>query len=373
MQLPFQLPFRYYHALRIIKSYASFNTPLDLHVRRYFLSHRALGSKDRKKIADHLYNLVRFLNLVDHFSISPSWENRLWIAMHLNPLDYLHMPHIPLHKRVGFPKPLFDRLTKQFGEAKAVSLCLALNTKAPTTIRINPLKTTKQTLMQQFGPSIAKPTKHSPLGLTFSTARQLTKTAAFKNGLFEMQDESCQLGALLIQPKPKQHILDFCAGSGGKSLAFAHQVQKPGMIYLHDSRPQILRSAKARFIRAGVERFQIVENINHLPCQMDIIVLDVPCSGSGAFRRNISAKWECSPHSIANRVREQRDIFQAAFAHLKVGGKMFYMTCSLFEEENQEQVQFFIKKYSMRLAQPYFISLPEKGEMDGFFAAVMVK
>ncbi len=183
-----------------------------------------------------------------------------------------------------------------------------------------------------------------------------------------MQDEGSQLIAELIEAKSGDHVLDFCSGSGGKTLAFAPNMKGKGQIYLYDNRLWILQEARKRLRRAGVQNAQFA-----LPRKkVDWVLADVPCSGTGTLRRNPEAKWKIDEKMIARLVQAQRAIVKEAFFYLKPGGKFVYATCSLLPEENEGQVSYFLKSYPLFLERVLKL-LPEEEGMDGFFAAVFKK
>jgi 16S rRNA C967 or C1407 C5-methylase (RsmB/RsmF family) len=196
----------------------------------------------------------------------------------------------------------------------------------------------------------------------------------FKNGLFEVQDEASQLVSFLLDAKPGQQVLDFCSGSGGKTLGFAHKLSARGQIYLHDIRDYVLGEAKKRLKRAGIQNAQVLyfndPKKSRLKKTMDWVLVDAPCSGSGTLRRNPDMKWRFNPSSIENLEQEQRQIFTEALSYVKPGGKIIYATCSILPQENQDQVNYFLSKFPLKLLQAPLETFPVDGGMDGFFAAV---
>ena len=195
----------------------------------------------------------------------------------------------------------------------------------------------------------------------------------FRSGLFELQDEGSQLVAQLIRAKEGDEVLDFCAGSGGKSLAFASSMRGKGQIYLHDVRSSILLQAKKRLKRAGIQNAQIATSHSKakqlLKKRMDWVLVDAPCTGTGTLRRNPDLKWKFTEETLQKLQMEQRDIFKEALTFLKPGGRIVYATCSLLKEENEEQAAYFQCCHNLKLIAPFFCSTPQVGEMDGFFAA----
>lgn len=199
----------------------------------------------------------------------------------------------------------------------------------------------------------------------------------FKEGLFEVQDEGSQLLAGLVQANPGDHVLDFCAGSGGKSLSIGAQMKNKGQLYLHDIRMHALEEAKKRLKRAQIQNFQIVDlklKQNHkLKHRMNRILLDVPCSGTGTIRRNPDMKWQFNQEKLEALVQQQKEIFVQALPYLHDEGKIIYATCSILSCENEKQVEFFIKEFDLELHQPLFKTLPQENGADGFFAAILQK
>ena len=365
-------PFRKLHLLKILESRS--NLPLDVQLSNYFRAHKACGSKDRKWISDTIYNMVRWQGLLDALITKPpTWEKRLDAYQNFNPLDCQSREDLPAHVRVSFPKFLYQMLLKSYGTEKTHQICLALNEQAPTTVRVNLLKISRADLMKKLSDFSVFPTEHSPTGITFSKKINFLAMPEFKTGLFEVQDEGSQLLAALVRAKPGDHVLDFCAGSGGKSLAIAPSLEETGQLYLHDIRKNALLEARKRLKRAGVQNAQIVfpEKINNLRGKMDWILVDAPCSGTGSLRRNPSMKWKLTPNVIENLMQTQREIFKRALQFLKPGGHIIYATCSILACENEEQIAHFIRDHTLN-AKEKFQSLPESGKMDGFFAQTLV-
>lgn len=371
--------FREYHLFKILNSFDFNALPLDVHLGRYFRENRAIGSKDRKEIAEKIYKLIRWMGLVDHHCRgSNKWEERYKTLEKLNIHKNLKDLSIPLHIRASFPKYLFSLLKEYFGEEKAFALCLTCNTTAPTTIRTNVLKTTRQFLISKWKEkfSITK-TRESVFGIHFNEKINFQILEEFKNGFFEVQDEASQLVANLLEANPGDQILDYCAGSGGKTLAFAHKLQNKGQIYLHDVRKHPLIQAKKRLKRAGIENAQILSSTSsqkkNLLGKIDWIFVDVPCSGTGTLRRNPDLKWKFSPQMLEHLVKEQRNIFKDALSYLSPKGKIIYATCSILPQENEEQLEYFQKTHGLELYSKPFRSLPVESGWDGFFGATFRK
>lgn len=369
--------YRIYHLLQLIETW-NFKIALDVHIDRYFRAHRALGAKDRKEIASIFYGIIRWQGLLDNLIPGEkNWEKRIEFYRQIDPLTYQQNTDIPLYQRVSCPDSLFSLLTKQYGSL-AQSIALANNTQAPTTIRINPSKISREELFQKWAPLYSiQLSPLSPLGITFLKKISLFSLEEFKRGWFEVQDEGSQLISLLMNPKPGDLVLDYCAGAGGKTLAFAHLLKGQGQIFLHDVRLSALIEARKRLKRSGNQNFQIVHSQNpylkKLKRKMDWVFVDAPCSGTGTLRRNPDMKWRFSLPFLQELQAQQRVIFERALSFLKPRGKIIYATCSILKEENEEQMEHFLKTYPIKLVSSPLAFIPKENEKDGFFGVVFEK
>ncbi len=371
-----KVPYREYHLLELLESYSRQTRPLDLFISYYFRDHPALGSKDRAFIADTIYALVRWQALLDYLAPSSSWKDRYQTYLNVN-FDQLQQRNdVPLATRVSFPPFLFDLLVKSYGLEKAHELCLVCNTPAPTTVRANTLKISRDDLLKRWKELYdVSSTSFSPDGIIFHKKMNFFQLTEFKEGLFEVQDEGSQLLAHLVKVQPGQQILDYCAGSGGKTLAFAPAMQGKGQIYLHDIRSFALQEARKRLLRAGIQNYQILlpdsSHLSKLKKKMDWILVDAPCSGTGTLRRNPDMKWKFDSNMLARLLGQQRMIFEKALSFLQPKGRIVYATCSVLKEENQLQVDHFLSTYSLQIEGELFQTLPTLGGMDGFFGVVL--
>jgi len=171
-------------------------------------------------------------------------------------------------------------------------------------------------------------------------------------------------------------ILDYCGGSGGKTLAIAPFTMGKGQIFLHDIRKHILLEAKKRLRRAGVQNYQLVQSKDELfrnfKGKFDWILLDVPCSGSGTLRRNPDLKWKFSLEKLEEYLNIQEKIFHETLDLMKPNGKIVYVTCSLFQEENMSQIIKFQKKFGVKIENnSIFQTVPTNKKMDGFFSVTL--
>ncbi|MDP1880874.1 MAG: RsmB/NOP family class I SAM-dependent RNA methyltransferase [Parachlamydiaceae bacterium] len=370
-----KIPFREHHLFSLLESYSMQKLPLDLCIHQYFRQHPALGSKDRAFIAETTYSLVRWQILLDHLGAT-SWQERYTLSLNLDLESLQEDKSMPSSIQVSCPQELYDCIFNTFGEQVTQEICLINNEAAPTFVRANLLKTTRDELLNRWKETYeVSPTKTSPHGIIFHKKINFFQLPEFKEGLFEVQDEGSQLLADLIQSQPGDLVLDYCAGSGGKTLAFAPRMEGKGQIYVHDIRPHALQEARLRLRRAGIQNAQTIlpdqPHLEKLKKKMNWVLVDAPCSGTGTLRRNPDMKSKFSKEMLSRLVGQQRMIFEKALSFLHPTGRIVYGTCSILKEENQEQLDHFIKTYGLEIENSPFQSIPAKGEMDGFFGVVL--
>ncbi|MFZ4772408.1 MAG: RsmB/NOP family class I SAM-dependent RNA methyltransferase [Chlamydiia bacterium] len=349
---------------------------LDISLKKYFKLHKALGSKDRKNIANFVFLVSRFFSLLRYtLKIDKIDVQTIPKILALDIKKFFQEQKVPKHILYGFDEDFFRLLSTSLPAENFEKFLSSLNEEAPLFGRVNPLKTSREKLIEELSPlTEVKKTAHSPYGLQFGKRENFFHFSAFKDGKFEIQDESSQLVALKLGAKPKERILDFCAGSGGKSLCIGAEMQNTGQLYLHDVREAPLIEAKKRLRRAGVQNIQILP---HGPiCKkynryFDRLLLDVPCTGTGTLRRNPDRKERLTVQDVEELVALQRTIFDEAIAHVKPGGKILWATCSVLKEENQDQIAFFCENYPVKMIGEPLAIFPISGESDGFFAQML--
>jgi 16S rRNA C967 or C1407 C5-methylase (RsmB/RsmF family) len=361
--------FREQHLFELLSQYDAYTGPLDFFISTYFRKKKALGSKDRAFISETIYTLIRWKGLIDYFLQGEAdWKKRYEFAQTHDLKSYLDDETIPPHIRVSFPDALFHLIG-----SNAQKICLACNEPAPTTVRVNIQKIRRDVLLEKWkydGYDVVA-TDESDMGITFKI--NFFSLPEFQEGLFEVQDEASQLVAFKVQAQPGDHVLDFCSGSGGKTLAFAHRLEGKGQIFLHDVRKSALLEAKKRLNRAGIQNAQFIhadekKRLKLLFNRMNWVLVDAPCSGTGTLRRNPDMKWKFSLQMLERLVGEQRTIFEEALQYLHPTGRIVYATCSILEKENQEQVAYFLKKFPLQIEGEVFQSIPKFQGKDGFFA-----
>ena len=258
--------FRHTHLIQLLDGYDRQHAPIDFYLSSYFREHKALGSKDRAYISEEVYRLIRWKGLLDYLlereKLAPTWQNRLMMLQARDPHAYLGDDTIPQHIRLSLPKELFQALVRSWGEEKAKLIALASLSSAPTFIRVNLLKISREELLERLtrqGYNVSAGVD-SQTAIVFHKKVNFFTLAEFREGLFEVQDEASQLVALAIKPKLHDQVLDFCAGSGESPLLLRRFFKGTGQIFLHDIRAHALQDAKKRLKRAGIHNAQLVHS-----------------------------------------------------------------------------------------------------------------
>jgi 16S rRNA (cytosine967-C5)-methyltransferase len=225
----------------------------------------------------------------------------------------------------------------------------ALARRAPLDLRVNTLKADREKVLKALARFAAVATPLSPAGVRIpapeGARRQpgVEAEAGHGKGWYEVQDEGSQIAALMAATAPRQQVLDICAGAGGKTLAMAAAMRNTGQVYAYDEDAARLRPIFERLKRAGVRNAQVLPAgdagaLTALGPRFDTVLVDAPCTGTGAWRRRPDAKWRLRPTSLEQRIAEQRAVLAAAAALVKPGGRLVYVTCSVLPEENRDQV-----------------------------------
>jgi len=419
-------------AIEILEKVERSNSPADDVVSSYLRGRRYIGSKDRRAITGRVFDVLRRLARLDWHTAEPSPRMRVIADLKLNDrqaddaisalfdgegyapstltseeaalLDKLKDQSFdeadyPTAIAAELPDWLTEILVAQWGD-NFLTEATALNQPASLDLRVNTLKGDCARALQvlQKDKIEAEPTAHSPLGLRLKGRVNLQASTAFKGGFIEIQDEGSQLIALLVDTKADMKTIDLCAGSGGKTLALGAAMKDGGPLIACDLDEDRLKKIKPRLRRAGISNV----TRHHLTGDDDPffaehaataerVLADVPCSGSGAWRRAPAQKWRLTPERLEELVTLQQKIMNQAADLVIPGGRLIYATCSVLPAENEDQITWFLKNHSDFKALPvsdvwqstigldgsaestYLSLTPARHDTDGFFTAVLEK
>lgn len=412
--------------------------PMDNICGDYFRNRRYIGSKDRARIVERVYAIMRCYGRLSwwcsHLDISLTGRNlvllHLVLADHLSPeslqdlfngrkyhpvilgsdeIAYIKKTNgqklthksMPEHIVNECPEWAYATLKSLYGDTFSDEL-QAMIVPANLDVRVNTLKATRDTIQVSLAAQDveSEPCPYSPVGLRLRSKAFLSKTKAFTKGLIEIQDEGSQLLALICGAKPGMQVMDYCAGGGGKTLALAAAMKGKGRIVAMDIDGRRLAKAKPRLTRADVHNVELrpLDDDKHRKWfrrqkdNFDIVLVDAPCSSSGTWRRNPDLRWNTYGPAHTDIQSIQAEIIEKTKASVKPGGLLVYATCSLFPEENEDQVQRFLDANPEFTLVPapqawenavlespcpvtgdYLRLSPYRHGTDGFFAAVMRK
>jgi 16S rRNA (cytosine967-C5)-methyltransferase len=415
--------------------------PADRAAAAYFRNHRYIGGKDRRHIIDHVYAVLRHRARLEwwlaRMGISGSLTDRLRVIAALVLLEGWSADRLagtfdggqyrppplesrerdlagklaghaiddgaqPAWVRLEYPQWLEHQLRNLFGSRFETEMA-ALGAEAAFDMRVNTLKGSRAQAIAALAEAgiEATPTPLSPIGLRVQGRPPVATLAVFRDGLIEVQDEGSQIVALLTGARPGMRVVDFCAGAGGKTLAMAATMQNKGHIVACDVLQGRVERAAVRLNRAGihnVERRGLTTErdpwVKRHARTFDRVLVDAPCSGIGAWRRNPDAKWRVSADDLTALTDLQRRILDSATRLVRPGGRLVYATCSLLPAENAVQVEWFLGSrddFSVRpiptvwdesmtgmaeagecpTMEPSLRLTPAANGTDGFFVAVL--
>lgn len=370
-------------------------------LQRLFLEKKGLNNRDRGCVSEMFYDLLRNKRLLEsgmNFNGYKPIERAyllasayiLWRQIQLPKRLELPRFNIPAYLsrvaanaeanpaiRYSVPDWLFDLGKAELGVRWERELA-ALNSSPMQSLRVNTLKTTVADLQQRFADQGINCTKAPGVntGLVMSRKGNLFSTPEFHEGLFEFQDISSQQVAELLSPKPGMVVVDACAGNGGKTLHIAALMENKGRLVAADNLAYKLSTLRRRAQRAGVS---IIESLDAsapdafaaLLGKVDRLLLDVPCTGTGVWRRNPEARWLMKDSALDNLHLQQKEILNTYSEMVKPSGEMVYSTCSILPSENRLQVEAFLAQNSNFKLVKDIQLYPSETEGDGFYMALL--
>ncbi|HEX5507693.1 MAG TPA: RsmB/NOP family class I SAM-dependent RNA methyltransferase [Pseudolabrys sp.] len=292
-------------------------------------------------------------------------------------LDGASLSGAPAHIAGDYPEWLDPYFSATFGKDRAEEGA-ALASRAPVDLRVNTLKAERGKACEMLADVSPAPTHWSPWGLRIALTADaksppIHAEPAFLKGFVELQDEGSQLAALFSGAKSGGQVVDLCAGAGGKTLALAAMMQNKGQIYAHDDDKRRLAPIHERLARSGARNVQVRnpksvgDPLADLAGRIDLVLIDAPCTGTGAWRRNPDAKWRMRPGALEQRKKEQAETLERALPLLKPEGRIAYVTCSVLEEENGAQVRDFLARHPEFAAMPPAQAIESLGPEAGDF------
>ena len=417
----------------------------DQAMQRVLRREKALRSVERRAVADAVYGLLRLQGRVDHLLDRALATRKLRMSGLATPTQHLLRyaayliagegqgaesaanlagpevapyawalqlvarpqelaapadPMDALAAETSLPRWLAVRWAEQLGADETRALAAALNQRAPLTVRANLLRATRDEVraaLEAEGARVADG-RWSPHALIFTGRTNVFALKSFKAGLFEVQDEGSQLIAEACGARPGDLVVDACAGAGGKALALAAEMRNRGKLIACDRDGRRLDEMRPRARRDGVHNWEartVAEGpageprIDDLRGKADVVLVDAPCSGLGALRRNPDARWRMDEAEVDSFPPRQLAILSRYSALVRPGGRLVYATCSINRRENEDVRRAFLAEHPEFEAVPPSESLgveraaalgsgtedlqllPHRHGTDGFYIAPM--
>jgi 16S rRNA (cytosine967-C5)-methyltransferase len=255
--------------------------------------------------------------------------------------------------RGDIPEWVVEHFQTNFGE-DWLKEAQALAERPTLDLRANTLKASRDKVVRALEQAQAGPSAIARFGVRIAAGEgpsrlpNVTAELSFQKGWFEVQDEGSQIVADLILAREGEQILDYCAGGGGKTLSLSAAMGNRGQVHAFDADRKRLAPIIERLRRAGARNVQVHEHEKTMASilgKCDRVLVDAPCTGTGTWRRRPDTKWRLTPKNLEERLSQQRDALAKASAYVRSGGVLCYVTCSILPEENQRQVEDFLKAY----------------------------
>lgn len=406
-------------AIEILAEIMETPRPADTLTSAYFRSRRYIGSKDRQSITNRIYRIMREYHRLGWWVAKAGIElsaRALVIAAVLIDKEHnsksiddafngdryapeelsvderklvktvdgqnLETDDMPLQVRCECPDWAMEGLQRVLGDRFETEM-RAMQGQAPLDLRVNIIKATREQVLTELKEDgfDAHAGDVSPLCIRVFGRPQIAQHPIFKGGYVEIQDQGSQMVAIVADAKPGEQVVDFCAGAGGKTLALAASMNNKGRVIAMDVLGGRLMRAKERFRRAGLHNIETRQltsardkYVKRHQGAFDLVLVDAPCSGTGTWRRDPDKRWRQLGPGLETLVPLQKEILDSAFRMVKPGGRLVYATCSLLPEENENQVDAFIKEHpEFTRAREDMKLTPAQHDTDGFFAAVLVR
>ncbi|MDB5228444.1 MAG: methyltransferase [Bacteroidota bacterium] len=375
----------------------------DKEVQKILRTNKQFGSKDRSFIAETIYDIVRWKRnyeiIIKGLQIpDANWQAFIFVSLLRRQYDLLN-PEIfeididtlndndqldlPLNdSRISFPEWLDQRCYNELDEAWN-EIASSLNIPARIFIRANTLKTTAEkllTLIKKEGIdavipfSSMNPERAIKTCIEILSKNNLRNSGLYKSGLLEFQDLGSQAIGQFCEVKTGQTVLDLCAGAGGKTLQLSALLNNTGKIYATDKNQARLENLEKRTQQAGCGNIKVInyDEVKTLK-DIDVLLIDAPCSGLGTIKRHPDTKWKLKNEDIEQYIGIQSSLLQENKSIIRTSGKIIYATCSILPSEGEDQIKNFLRKNSEYILKKELRIHPHLHGCDGFYMAEILR
>ena len=362
----------------------------DVIARQFFKARRYAGSKDRRAVRDLAWNAIR------RWGDRPVSGRAAMLGMAASQPELAEMfggeghapPAMGADEPVASGRTIPGWLVKRFAAPVRRDLD-ALMERAPLDLRVNRLKTSRESVLGDLADLAPEPIDTAPNAVRLPPDSDVLTTDAYRDGRVEIQDLGSQLICQASGAQPGMTVLDLCAGAGGKTLSLAALMQNRGRLIAADTDRRRLNQLPDRAERAGATIAETLlldpgkeaEALSGLAGQCDIVVVDAPCSGTGTWRRNPETRWRLTPKRLEAVTALQARLLDLAATMVAPGGRIVYAVCSLLDEEGAGQIDQFLTGHAGWTAMPHegpgrghrngTLLDPSHDGSDGFFYALL--
>ncbi len=325
---------------------------------------RSVAVEDGAMIAAIVHALVKYDRLLGFASGSEEAGARLDVLLSMAfgapetrarfdaRVEAIDAPVERLGVTFSLPDWLVERIGQDVGPAALEPALARMNDLAPRIARVNGLKATRDACVTALAAEgmVAHPTAHARQGLVLDGRFSPYRTKAFANGEFEMQDEASQMVGELVAPPPGSSVIDACAGAGGKTLALAAALAGKGRVIALDVAEAKLEELRRRARRAGASNVRAIavdllapaEALRPFEGTAARVLVDAPCTGLGAIRRNPEVRWRLRPEQFDTLAEAQGQLLRAAAVLVAPRGRLVYATCSFLRREGEAILERFL-------------------------------
>lgn len=357
---------------------------LDYYLDAFVDSRKKVGNWVRMLLSMSVYQMVFLDKIPDHAIIHEAVEiakrrghkgvaafvNGVLRNMQRNGMPDFNSIKDPVKRlsvETSHPEWLIKRWITMYGEQTVREMCMANLERKPLSVRIQPLKISRQEVLQHLEDKGFKVRKSdlSDQGIIIDSGNIL-KSKLFADGYITIQDQSSMLAAEMLDAKPGMTVLDACSAPGGKTTHIAEKMENRGEIHAYDihEKKAKLVTKKAKELKLTIIDAQKGDARNlaekHEEDSFDRILVDAPCSGLGVIRGKPDIKYRKQESDMHHLSQIQLAILNSAASLLKIGGYMIYSTCTVDKEENEGVVEAFLKRHPDYEVDPgFFATLPD--------------
>jgi 16S rRNA (cytosine967-C5)-methyltransferase len=348
-----------------------------------FVNLKKIDNKTRNILRIAAYEIL-FLRIPEYASVNQAVSlasKKSLVNASLRNLCRKPPKNIPIKN--AFPEWLVKKWENEFGKEATLNLCEFYQKRPSLSIRVNTTKISRDEFEKRIE---TKFERGKYCDGSYTIEGEIARLESFKKGFFYIQDEAETLVSLALGPKPGEVIIDLCCGIGGKLSHTGSLMKDRGILIGVDIDKKRLKTARENLNRMGIDAWLILGDGRNIWLKnVDRVLVDAPCSGTGVLRRRPEMKWRLQKSKIRRLQRLQYSLLENAGKFLRRGGILLYSTCSIEKDENEVIINRFLKNNrNFRIVkielpkklvdkQGFFYSFPPDSKIDGAFAAKLIK